>query len=73
MNTVIQIGIKNGTLNVEELKNLAQCLATIQQKDPNRHLDIWINAPDLTLQDMAEVQETAPGLKFRGVTRDGVV
>ncbi len=73
MNTVIQIGIKDGTLKLEELKQLAGCLVSIKQNDPNRHLDIWINTPDLTLQDMAAVREATPGLKFRAVTKDGIV
>jgi len=70
--TVIQLSTK-GSFSVEELKKLLQCLREIEQNDPGRHIDIFMNLPDKTVKQIGEVFDSLkPGMPFRAILKDGI-
>ena len=73
MNDIIQIAIKKGNLKPDELAKLLQCVREIEQKDPTRHLDIWINAPSMTVNELnGALDSITPSLRYRAVLKDGL-
>jgi len=67
-NEKIVISIQNGTLSVEELKKLSQCIRDIEQNKPTRHINIFMDVPDKTIEEIQEVNDSiAPGFPIKGV------
>lgn len=66
--TKINITVENGTLSIEELKKLLQCIREIEQKDPKRLFKIWIEPPDKTVKEMEEaLSSVEPGFPFKTI------
>lgn len=73
MSAVVQLNVRNGSLTVQELKKLTQCIREIEQNDTERRINVWINAPDLTVKELDEVLDSVkPGLQLRAVLKDGI-
>ena len=68
VNRFNSLSIQNGTLSVEELKKLSQCIRDIEQNKPIRHLNIWMDVPDKTINQIQEVNDSiVPGFPIKGV------
>lgn len=66
INEKIIISIQNGILSIEELKKLAQCLRDIEQDKPSRHLNIFMDCPDKTIEEMQDINNSiSPGFPFK--------
>jgi lipoate synthase len=48
----INISVDNDTLSEDELKKLVQCIREIEQNKPERHINIFIDAPEKTMKEM---------------------
>ena len=65
MTNFIQI-TTNGVFTVEELEKLTQCIREIEQNDPNRLIEIFMDIPEKTLDECRKTNNTiSPGLPFR--------
>lgn len=51
----ISISIDNDTLSEDELKKLMKCIREIEQNKPERHMDIWIDSPEKSIEEIKEV------------------
>jgi lipoate synthase len=51
----INISIDNDTLSEDELKKLVQCVREIEQNRQERHIDILIDSPEKTMEEMKRV------------------
>lgn len=61
----INISIENDRLSEEELKKLVQCIRDIEQNKPERHIDIFVNSPDSTVEEMKRIISSVdPGFPF---------
>ena len=64
------LSIQNGTLSVDELKKLSQCIRDIEQNKPIRHINIWMNVPDKTIKELQEVNDSiSPGFPIKSVIK----
>lgn len=62
--------IVEGTLSVEELKKLLQCIREIEQNKPERIIKINMNLPDKTVEEMKEILSSVkPEFKYIKVLR----
>lgn len=69
--TVIQISTKD-SFSVEELKKLTQCLREIEQNNPLRHINVFMNTPERTVGEMVDILGSVkPGMNVKAITKDG--
>jgi hypothetical protein len=47
-----------GNFSNEEIKNFLQCLRDIEQNKPTRHLNILLNTPDKTTEEMVKINDS---------------
>ncbi len=61
----INITVNNDTLSEDELKKLMQCIREIEQNKPERHINIFINSPEKTTEEVKNVLSSIkPGFPF---------
>lgn len=64
----INISIVSDTLSEEELKKLMQCIREIEQNKPKRLINIFINSPEKTTEEVKNVLSSIkPGFPFMKV------
>lgn len=76
----INISTNNDTFSEDELKKLVQCIREIEQNRPDRHIDIFIDSSERTVEEMKNVilsiKPEFPYLKvveFEKETKDNVI
>lgn len=70
MTEIIQISTK-GSFTDDELKKLMQCIRDIEQNDRLRHIEVFMNLPDKTIEQVGEVYDSV-GLPFKAILKDGI-
>ena len=67
----IIIVVENGCLSVDELKKLTQCIREIEQNNTDRVINIFMDTPDKTVEEMKSVINSAkPGFPYVTVVKD---
>lgn len=51
----INISVDNDTFSEDELKKLVQCIREIEQNIPERHIDIWIDSSEKSMEEFKRV------------------
>ena len=65
MTNFIQITTK-GVFTTDELNKLTQCIRDIEQNDPKRLIEIFMDTPEKTLEECREMNNSiSPGLPLR--------
>lgn len=66
----INISIIDDILSEDELKKLMQCVRDIEQNKPERHINIFINSPESTTEEMKELLSSiSPGFPFMKIIK----
>jgi len=55
----IIILVENGCLSVDELKKLTQCIREIEQNNTDRVINIFMDTPDKTVEEMRDIINSA--------------
>ncbi len=72
MSEIIQISTK-GSFTTDEIKKLNQCIGDIKQNDKSRHIEVFMNLPDKTVQQIEEIYGSVkPGMPFKAILKDGI-
>lgn len=66
---MIKINIStDDTLSNEEIEKLLQTVRDIEQNKPNRHISVWIDAPDKSVKEMKDMMNSVgPALPYKTV------
>jgi lipoate synthase len=51
----INISVTNDTLSEDEVKKLTQCIREIEQNRPERHINIFIDSPEKSVEEMKRI------------------
>lgn len=66
----INISVDNDTFSEDELKKLMQCIREIEQNKPERHINIFINSPEKTMDEVTEViSSIKPGFPYTKIIK----
>ncbi len=61
----IKISVENDSFSLGEIEKLIQCIREIEQNNPKRHVEIFLDCPEMTIEDMKRViQSTKPGFPY---------
>ena len=51
----INISFDSNTLSEEEIKKLIQCVRDIEESKPRRHIKIWVDSPEKTVENIEDI------------------
>lgn len=51
----INISVDNDSFSEDELKKLVQCIREIEQNRPERHIDMWIDSSEKSMEEFKRV------------------